>query len=248
MVFAPMASPILMASPVQCSPFVVGRCNKSGRYLANNESEPKSAPNPPEQKITGPNSLKTLPPLRYSHPTTAFPLRIRLKTSALVIMRPRSVFSQTFSSIWMSAYVMVMPGKRSFPRWVRGCECPPRRASKDKSRSNLSISQSTSAALFWQSTLASSGLFAPPFKVSATKISELSGMPLAFWVLVPAPLIPLVAFELLPPQNEDLSSKSVLPPHSTTVFPADTPANPPPTTMTWLAGKTAAIALCDSLR
>mmetsp|Transcript_75924 Transcript_75924/g.118643 ORF Transcript_75924/g.118643 Transcript_75924/m.118643 type:complete len:240 (-) Transcript_75924:36-755(-) len=236
-----MLSPILIASPVQCSPFVVGKCSKSGRYLASKESEPKSAPKPPEQKITGPNSLNTLPPLRYSQPTTALPLRSKLKTSALVMMRPRSVFSQTFSSIWISAYVMVIPGKRSFPRWVRGCECPPRRASKDKSRSNLSISQSTSAALFWQSTLASSGLFAPPFKVSATKISELSGMPLAFCVFVPAPLIPLVAFELFPPQNEDLSSNKVLPPHSTTVLPADTPAKPPPTTMTWFAGKTAAM-------
>merc|ERR1719329_1685359 len=53
--------------------------------------------------------------------------------------------------------------------------------------------------------------------------------------------MPLVAFVLLPPQKEDLSSKRVLPPHSTTVFPADTPAKPPPTTMTWLAGKTAAM-------
>jgi len=35
---------------------VVGRCNKSGRYVASKESDPKSAPKPPEAKIMGPNS------------------------------------------------------------------------------------------------------------------------------------------------------------------------------------------------
>merc|ERR1719221_1503679 len=54
---APTASPILIASPVQCSPFVVGKCNKSGRYFARRESLPKSAPKPPLQRITGPYSL-----------------------------------------------------------------------------------------------------------------------------------------------------------------------------------------------
>ncbi len=39
MVRAPMASPILMPSPVQCSPLEVGRCMRSGRYLESRESE-----------------------------------------------------------------------------------------------------------------------------------------------------------------------------------------------------------------
>ena len=33
----PIASPILVTSPVQCSPLVVGRCNRSRRYVVNNE-------------------------------------------------------------------------------------------------------------------------------------------------------------------------------------------------------------------
>ena len=36
-VFAPMASAILIASPVQCTKVVLGKCNKSERYAANNE-------------------------------------------------------------------------------------------------------------------------------------------------------------------------------------------------------------------
>ena len=32
---------------------------------------------------------------------------------------------------------MVIPGNRSFPRCVRGCEWPPRRATSDRSKSNL---------------------------------------------------------------------------------------------------------------
>ena len=59
-------------------------------------------------------------------------------------------------------------------------------------------------------SLANSGFFAPPFMVSAVKISALSGMPLACWVLVPAPLIPEVALVLLPPQKDDLSSVPIV--------------------------------------
>merc|ERR1719335_2019621 len=74
-------------------------------------------------------------------------------------MRP--VFSAMFSHIWISAYVIVMPGKRSFPRCVRGCEWPPRRATRERSRSNFSTNQSTSAPLLAQSTFATSGFFCP---------------------------------------------------------------------------------------
>ena len=38
---------------------------------------------------------------------------------------------------------MVIPGNRSLPRWVRGCECPPRRATNDRSKLNFSTSQSS---------------------------------------------------------------------------------------------------------
>ena len=46
---APLAqgAPILMPSPVQCSPLVVGRCSRSGRYCASSELLVKSAPKPP---------------------------------------------------------------------------------------------------------------------------------------------------------------------------------------------------------
>merc|ERR1719408_624089 len=104
------------------------------------------------------------------------------------------------------------------------------------------MSHSTSAPLFSQSTLAISGLVAPPFRVSLVNSSALSSMPFSFCVLVAAPLMPLVAFVELPPQNDDLSIKTVLPPFSTTVLQAETPARPPPTTITWSVGKLHAMA------
>ena len=48
-------SPILIPSPVQCSPLVVGRCSRSGLYCANNELLVKSAPKPPATKGTKQN-------------------------------------------------------------------------------------------------------------------------------------------------------------------------------------------------
>lgn len=48
-------------------------------------------------------SFTTWPALRYSHPTTERPFCTSLKTSALVTMRPRPVFSATFSNIWIKA-------------------------------------------------------------------------------------------------------------------------------------------------
>jgi len=78
--------------------------------------------------------------------------------------------------------------------------------------------------------------------VSAVKISLVSLMPFAACVFVSAPLMPLVAFVELPPQKEDLSTKTTLPPHSRTVLAADTPAKPPPTTIAWFAGNTIAMA------
>jgi hypothetical protein len=57
--------------------------------------------------------------------------------------------------------------------------------------------------------------------------------------LVPAALMPDVAFVELPPQNGDLSRTRTRPPACTTECAADMPANPPPNTMTWadIAGK-----------
>merc|ERR1719221_1508621 len=137
---------------------------------------------------------------------------------------------------------MVIPGKRSLPRCVRGAEWPPRRATRDRSRLNLSTSQSTSAPLLPHKTLTTSGFFAPPFSVSLVNSSMLSSMPFVFWVFVSAPLMPLVAFVELPPQKEDLSTNTTLPPVSRTVLAADTPAKPPPTTIAWFAGNTIAMA------
>merc|ERR1719453_1390648 len=134
-----------------------------------------------------------------------------------------------------------MPGNLSFPRWVRGCEWPPRRATSDRSRLNLSISHSTSPPLFAQRISAIAGFFAPPFRVSLVKISVLSLIPKFRWDFVLAPLMPLVAFVELPPQKEDLSSSTTLPPHSMTEFAADMPPRPPPTTMALFDGKTHAI-------
>merc|ERR1719379_2468642 len=103
------------------------------------------------------------------------------------------------------------------------------------------MSQSTSGPLLAQRTLATSGLLAPPFRVSFVKISTVSLMPFSFWVFVSAPLIPLVAFVEFPPQNADLSRRTTLAPHSRRVFPAETPASPPPTTMPCAQGKVQAI-------
>ena len=48
-------------------------------------------------------SFTTFPAFRYSHPTTLRPFCKSLKTSALVMMRARLVFSATFSNIWIKA-------------------------------------------------------------------------------------------------------------------------------------------------
>merc|ERR1740138_857589 len=237
-----------MPSPVQCSPFVVGRCSRSGRYCASKEVLVKSAPKPPVAKITGPCSWNTEPPFSYLQPTHLPASTTSLTTLALVTILALSDDSATFSTIWISAYVMVMPGKRSLPRCVRGAEWPPRRATRERSRLNLSMSHSTSLPLFSQSTLTSSGFLAPPFRVSLVKRSVLSLMPCIFCVLVAAPLMPLVALVELPPQKDDLSSRTTLPPFSSTVLAADMPPRPPPTTMAWSEGKLQAIILESSLR
>merc|ERR1719456_310173 len=106
-----------MPSPVQCSPFVVGKCRRSGRCFARSESAEKSAPKPPDARITGPCSWRNFPANSYSQPTqspTSFVSKRH--TRALQTIFARSEFSAHFSSIWISAYVMVIPGKRSAPR------------------------------------------------------------------------------------------------------------------------------------
>merc|ERR1719336_524394 len=231
-VFPPMTSPILMPSPVQCSPLVVGKCIKSGRYCASKESWVKSAPKPPEQRMTGPFCVVSEPPFSYTNPVTEPELFVsNLWALALVIIAALSLRSAIFSTIWIKAYVMIIPGKRSLPRCVLGAECPPRRATRDRSRLNFSTNQSTSSPLFPHSTFTTSGFFAPPLSVSEVNNSIESGIPFSFCVLVAAPLMPLVALVELPPQNEDLSRSTILPLFSRMVLAADTPAKPPPTTM-----------------
>merc|ERR1719254_19778 len=95
--FPPIASAILMPSPVQCSPLVVGRWSKSGRYLASNESDEKSAPKPPLQRMTHPNSFETSPPFSYLQPTTIELLVMSSVTFALVTIRALSLISAIFS-------------------------------------------------------------------------------------------------------------------------------------------------------
>merc|ERR1719380_339446 len=130
-----------------------------------------------------------------------------------------------------------MPGKRSLPRGVRGIEWPPRRARRDRSSSNLSMSQSTPGPDSTQRTLATSGFLAPPLRVSEMKMSLVSFTPLAFWVLVSEPLMPLVALVEFPPQKGLLSKRRHFPPCSMMVWAAEKPARPPPTTMACWAGK-----------
>lgn len=49
------------------------------------------------------------------------------------------------------------------------------------------------------------------------------------------PQIPDVAFVEFPPQNGLHSNKRTLPPCSSTVWAAESPANPPPITITYVA-------------
>merc|ERR1719299_313863 len=102
------------------------------------------------------------------------------------------------------------------------------------------MSQSTPGPDSTHKTLATSGFLAPPFRVSAMKMSLVSFTPFAFCVLVSEPLIPLVAFVEFPPQKGDLSSRRHLPPCSRMVCAAEKPARPPPTTIACCAGKTQA--------
>merc|ERR1719181_77028 len=118
------------------------------------------------------------------------------------------------------------------------------RAISERSSSNLSMSQSTAGPESQQSTLATSGFLAPPFKVSATKMSFESWIPSFFCDFVHAPLMPLVAFVELPPQKGLLSRRRALPPCSKMVWHAEKPERPPPTTIACCAGKTHAPEAC----
>jgi len=100
----PMASPILIPSPVQCSPLVVGKCIRSGRYWASKEFCVKSAPKPPVARMTGPCSWKSSPPFSYTSPTQAPPpLVSSFVARAFVTIRALSERSATFSTIWIRA-------------------------------------------------------------------------------------------------------------------------------------------------
>lgn len=73
---------------------------------------------------------------------------------------------------------------------------------------------------------------AAPLMMSASNLSALSSMPALACVRVSAPLIPDVAFVLLPPRKGHLSRSMTRPPCSRTVCAAESPARPPPMTMT----------------
>merc|ERR1719326_16009 len=69
-------------------------------------------------------------------------------------------------------------------------------------------------------------------------MSLVSFTPLFFCVFVSEPLMPLVALVELPPQNGLLSRRRHLSPCSMTVWAAEKPARPPPTTIACCAGNT----------
>lgn len=73
---------------------------------------------------------------------------------------------------------------------------------------------------------------AAPLMMSASNLSALSSMPALACVRVSAPLIPDVALVLLPPRKGHLSRSMTRPPCSRTVCAAESPARPPPMTMT----------------
>ena len=53
----PIASPTLVTSPVQCSPFIVGRCNRSRRNVVDNKNLRDNGTRSADGKEKGPNSL-----------------------------------------------------------------------------------------------------------------------------------------------------------------------------------------------
>ena len=97
---------------------------------------------------------------------------------------------------------MVNPGNFSAPRWVRGWEWPPSCATRERSRPNFSMSQSTAGPLSCVRTLARGGVYSGAaewlspqalFSVSASNVSGESRIPFFIWAFVSAPLIPEVA-------------------------------------------------------
>merc|ERR1719230_1941289 len=109
------------------------------------------------------------------------------------------------------------------------------------------MSQSTEGPDSVHNTFATSGFLAPPFGVSAVKMSFVSLMPRFFCDFVSDPLMPLVAFVELPPQKGLLSMRMHLPPCSRMVCAAEKPARPPPTTIACCAGKTHAPAAREAM-
>mmetsp|Transcript_3363 Transcript_3363/g.7903 ORF Transcript_3363/g.7903 Transcript_3363/m.7903 type:complete len:239 (+) Transcript_3363:1830-2546(+) len=225
----------LMPSPVQWSPHVVGMCFRSGRCLWRMLSGSLSAPYPPVARTTGPYSQTFLPPTSSSSPfTLPLPSLSSLVIFALsMILALSGCFSATSSSASMRAKVIVIPGNFCPPRCVRGCECPPSRDTRERSRPKLSISHSTPGPDSQVRTFACSFDLAPPRMVSSSKTSGPSLTPLARCVRVPAPLMPEVALVEFPPINGFLSTSSTRDPRSIAVCAAESPANPPPTTITW---------------
>jgi len=158
---APAASAILIPSPVQCSPLVVGNLPRSGRTRIRIPFGSKSAANPPVAMITGPCASCCAPPFSYTTPTTAPDASLSSRvTRALHTMLATSplLCSMIASSFSISAYVMVNPGNRAGPRCVRSCEWPPSRDTRLKSSPKLSTSQSTAGPESWHSTCASGGV------------------------------------------------------------------------------------------
>lgn len=104
---------ILMPSPVQCGPLVVGNdvnggsgmsfqhadLRHSGSTCANRESGLKSAPNPPVAMMTGPNTECLAPSFSNSTPFTAPEASVSKRlTAALLWMTARPSSSSAMAS------------------------------------------------------------------------------------------------------------------------------------------------------
>jgi hypothetical protein len=118
----PSSTAILIPSPLQWSPLVVGREKRSGLCFINKESLVKSAPYPPVARITTPYSVWVFPFLSvYSTPVTSPVYSFLSNFYTLDLANNLALWGeaeQIVSNFSISPYVIVIPGNLSFPLWV----------------------------------------------------------------------------------------------------------------------------------
>ena len=116
--FCPMASPILIGFLVPCSPLVVGRVQQIWKARHQEKIVDKIGTESTPGTDDGTELLETGATLLKN----ASPLIVSSVTRALATVLALSVFSAVFSTICIKAYVTVVSGNRSLPRWVQGVE------------------------------------------------------------------------------------------------------------------------------